>query len=102
MTSSNELSRDHSVDSLSIDDGSKIDFRFSQPENSFAPILLNLDPDSHVNDESDLQLRKTSSPISSTEDGREIDCNDAWPESAVLVIMASFESNWNVKDESEV
>jgi hypothetical protein len=79
-----------------------MDFSCVQPENAFGPIRLNRDSRSNVNDESDLQSQKTSSPISSTEAGREIDCNDEQPESALLSILVSFESNSNVNDESEV
>jgi hypothetical protein len=66
-----------------------------------ASIRVSFDPDSNVNDQSDLHLEKDSLPRNSTDAGRKIDCNDEQPESAPDSIRVSFDPDSNVNDESD-
>jgi hypothetical protein len=63
---------------------------------------VSFDPDSNVNDESDLQEAKDSSPRNSTDAGREMRCSDGQSESAYASIRTSFDPVSNVNDESAV
>jgi hypothetical protein len=58
------------------DAGKSIDFSDEQPESALASIRVSFDPDSNVNDESDLHDEKECSPRNLTDEGRQIDCNN--------------------------
>jgi hypothetical protein len=57
--------------------GIQIDFNDEQPESASAPIRVSFEPDSKVNDESNLQQEKERSERITTEAGRQIDLNEA-------------------------
>jgi hypothetical protein len=59
-----------------IDRGIRIDSNDEHSENAFASIRLSFEPDSNVNDESDVHKENEDSPRNSTEAGRQIDVND--------------------------
>jgi hypothetical protein len=84
------------------DAGRKIDFNDEQPKSALGSIRVSFDPDSNVNDESDLHDEKELSPRNSTEAGRQIDCNDEQPYSARDPIRASFDPYSNVNEESSL
>jgi hypothetical protein len=58
------------------DAGRQIDCNEEQPESARASIRVSFEPDSNVNDASDVHPKKDSSPRNSSEAGRQIDFND--------------------------
>jgi hypothetical protein len=60
----------------STEAGRQIDSNDEQSQSALDSIRVSFDPDSNVNDESDLQPEKDFSPRNSTEAGRQIDFND--------------------------
>jgi hypothetical protein len=63
---------------------------------------VSFDPDSKVNDESDLHPLKHPSPRNSTDAGRQIDFNDEQPESALASIRVSVDPDSNCNEQSEL
>jgi hypothetical protein len=62
---------------------------------------VSFEPDSNINDESDVHDKKELSPRNSSEAGRQIDFNDEQPESAFASIRVSLDPFSNVNDESD-
>jgi hypothetical protein len=64
---------------VSTDAGIKNDFTDEHSQNAYSSMRISLDPDSKVNDESDLHSRKQRSQRTSTDAGRQIVFNDKQP-----------------------
>jgi hypothetical protein len=64
-------------------------------------IPSNLDPDSNVTEESDLQFEKQPSPQTSTDEGR-MSSTKAVPENAHRPIRDNFDSDSNLTEESDL
>jgi hypothetical protein len=71
-------------------------------QSAYASIRVSFDPNSNVNDESELHMAKERFPRRSTDAGRQIDCNDEQPWSAYASIRASFDPDSNVNEESDL
>jgi hypothetical protein len=84
-----------------IDRGIRIDSNDEQSESAFASIRVSFDPDSKVNDESDVHEENEDSPINTTEAGRQTDANDEQPSSAFASIRGSFDPDSKVNEQSE-
>jgi hypothetical protein len=84
------------------DSGIRSDFNDEQSQSASDAIRVSFDPDSNVNDESDLHPQKDLSPRNSTEAGRQIDFNDEQLQSAHDAIRVSFDPDSNVNDESDL
>jgi hypothetical protein len=82
----------------STEAGREIDLNDEQEENAFASIRISFDPDSNVNDESELHDEKQPSPRNSTEAGREIDLNDEQEERAYASIRIRLDADSNISD----
>jgi hypothetical protein len=67
-----------------------------------ASIRVSCEPDSNVNDQSELQSETGICPRNSTDAGRQIDFNDEQPKSVFGSIRVSFEPDANENDESEL
>jgi hypothetical protein len=85
----------------STEAGRQIDFNDEQSETAFASIWVSFDPDSNVNEESDVHLWKQLSPRNSTDAGRQIDFNNEQSETAFTSIRVSFDPDSNVNDDSD-
>jgi hypothetical protein len=73
--------------------GIVIDSNDVQSEKAFSEIRVSWDPESNVNEESDLHVRKQPSGIIVTDAGRQKDRNREQNESAVCPTSSS--SDWN-------
>jgi hypothetical protein len=101
-TWTNPLPRAQSFTSSFADRGRHIDFNDEQSEKAFASIRVSFDPDSNVNDESDLHEEKELAPRNPTDAGRQTDCNFEQLWKAFDSIRASFDPDSNENDERDV
>jgi hypothetical protein len=62
------------------DAGREIDVNDEQRRRALSPIRVSFDPDSIVNEESDVHHENESLQSTSTEAGRQIECNDGQKE----------------------
>jgi hypothetical protein len=84
------------------DAGIKNDFNDEQPRNAPSSIRLSFDPDSNVNDESDLHQQKDPPQRTSTDAGIQIVLSDEHEANEFSEIRVSVDPNSNVNEESNV
>jgi hypothetical protein len=85
----------------STDAGREIDFNDEQQQIAAASIRVSFDPDSNVNDESDVHPIKVQAPRNSTDAGKQMDSNDEQLESACDSTRVRFDPDSNINEQSE-
>jgi hypothetical protein len=81
--------------------GIQIDFKDQHPQNALAPIRRNSDPESKLNEETDLHLKKHFPHRISTEDGIQTDVNNEHDKNAATPIRFNLEPDSKCNEERE-